>query len=194
MAFPNGLKKNGLIFHVKVKKVGIHHVVHPLVQKLEKVVRELIQSVFLLVEPLVCHQNKRKVQSQENVRKEQPVVVKQKWSQLILQNNTKSLTVNIVSGIIMFGGIGIAIYNSLLVDDRVTENMRIADSLRIEVDKYHQKYDSLLVVASKLDSKIADDEYIINTLKKNPPIRRKLKPTIVDVDSALNFLNDFIKD
>lgn len=121
-------------------------------------------------------------------------MVKQKWSQLILQNNMKPLIVNIIFGIIMFGGIGFAIYNSMLVDDRVTENMRIADSLRIEVDKYHQKYDSLLVVASKLDSKIADDEYIINTLKKNPPIRRKLKPTIVDVDSALNFLNDFIKD
>ena len=94
----------------------------------------------------------------------------------------------------MVGGIGLAIYNSMLVDDRVTENMRIADSLRAEVNKYHQKYDSLLVIAAQLDSKIAEDERRIDSLKKNPPKRREPKPTIVRVDSAVNFLNDFIKD
>jgi ribosomal protein S13 len=106
----------------------------------------------------------------------------------------KTLIVKIVVGILMVGGIGLAIYNSMLVDDRVSENMRIADSLRAEVNKYHQKYDSLLVVAAQLDSKIVEDERRIDSLKKNPPIRREPKPTIVRVDSAVNFLNDFIKD
>ena len=94
----------------------------------------------------------------------------------------------------MVGGIGLAIYNSMLVDDRVTENMRIADSLRAEVNKYHQKYDSLLVVAGKLDAKIAEEEQRIDSLKKNPPKPRPSKPPIATSDSAVNFLNEFIKD
>jgi hypothetical protein len=106
----------------------------------------------------------------------------------------KTLIVKIILGILMFGGIGLAIYNSMLVDDRVTENMRIADSLRAEVNKYHQKYDSLLVVAGKLDAKIADEERRVDSLKRNPPKPRPSKTPISTPDSASNFLNDFIKD
>jgi hypothetical protein len=106
----------------------------------------------------------------------------------------KNIIMNILIPVIAIGGVGMAIYSSMMVDDRVTENMRIADSLRAEVNKYNQKYDSLLVVAAQLDSKIIEDERRIDSLKKNPPIRREPKPTIVRVDSAVNFLNDFIKD
>ena len=45
----------------KTNQVDILHVVHPLEQKREKVVNVPTLNVFLLVEPLVCHLNKRKV-------------------------------------------------------------------------------------------------------------------------------------
>ncbi len=94
----------------------------------------------------------------------------------------------------MIGGISLAIYNSMLVDGRVTENMRIADSLRAEVNKYHQKYDSLLVVAAQLDSKIVEGERKLDSLKKNPPKPRTPTPPKQTSTEALEFLKDFIKD
>jgi hypothetical protein len=105
----------------------------------------------------------------------------------------KVLIVKIVVGILMFGGIGMAIYNSMLIDDQVKENMRIADSLRAEVNKYHQQYDSLLIVADELDSKIANQESKIDSLKKRPPVI-KTTPQISNADSAVHFLKDFIKE
>jgi uncharacterized coiled-coil DUF342 family protein len=105
----------------------------------------------------------------------------------------KVLIVKIVVGILMFGGIGMAIYNSMLIDDQVKENMRIADSLRAEINKYHQQYDSLLIVADELDSKIANQESKIDSLKKRPPVI-KTTPQINNADSAVHFLKDFIKE
>ena len=105
----------------------------------------------------------------------------------------KVLILKIVVGIFMFGGIGMAIYNSMLIDDQVNENMRIADSLRAEVNKYHQQYDSLLIVADELDSKIANQESKIDSLKKRPPVI-KTTPQINNADSAVHFLKDFIKE
>ena len=100
---------------------------------------------------------------------------------------------NILIPIIAIGGVGMAIYSSMMVDDRVTENMRIADSLRAEVNKYHQQYDSLLVVANKLDSQIAEQENKIDSLKKRPPVI-KTTPQINNADSAVHFLKDFIRE
>jgi uncharacterized coiled-coil DUF342 family protein len=105
----------------------------------------------------------------------------------------KVIILKIVVGILMFGGIGMAIYNSMLIDDQVKENMRIADSLRAEVNKYHQQYDSLLIVADELDSKIANQESKIDSLKKRPPVI-KTTPQINNADSAVHFLKDFIKE
>lgn len=100
---------------------------------------------------------------------------------------------NILIPVIAIGGVGMAIYSSMMVDDRVTENMRIADSLRAEVNKYHQQYDSLLVVANKLDSEIAEQENKIDSLKKRPPVI-KTTPQINNADSAVHFLKDFIRE
>jgi uncharacterized coiled-coil DUF342 family protein len=105
----------------------------------------------------------------------------------------KVIILKIVVGILMFGGIGMAIYNSMLIDDQVKENMRIADSLRAEINKYHQQYDSLLIVADELDSKIANQESKIDSLKKRPPVI-KTTPQINNADSAVHFLKDFIKE
>ena len=101
---------------------------------------------------------------------------------------------NILIPVIAIGGVGMAIYSSMMVDDRVTENMRIADSLRVEVTKYHQKYDSLLVIADQLGVKIADGERRLDSLKKHPPTPRPPKPPKQTPTEALEFLNDFIKD
>jgi uncharacterized coiled-coil DUF342 family protein len=105
----------------------------------------------------------------------------------------KVIILKIVVGILMFGGIGMAIYNSMLIDDQVKENMRIADSLRAEINEYHQQYDSLLIVADELDSKIANQESKIDSLKKRPPVI-KTTPQINNADSAVHFLKDFIKE
>jgi uncharacterized coiled-coil DUF342 family protein len=105
----------------------------------------------------------------------------------------KVIILKIVVGILMFGGIGMVIYNSMLIDDQVKENMRIADSLRAEINEYHQQYDSLLIVADELDSKIANQESKIDSLKKRPPVI-KTTPQINNADSAVHFLKDFIKE
>jgi uncharacterized coiled-coil DUF342 family protein len=105
----------------------------------------------------------------------------------------KNIIMNILIPVIAIGGVGMAIYSSMMVDDRVTENMRIADSLRAEVNKYHHQYDSLLIVAGELDSKIANQESKIDSLKKRPPVI-KTTPQINNADSAVHFLKDFIKE
>jgi len=120
-------------------------------------------------------------------------VVKQKWYQLIQRNNMiKSIITNIIVPVIAVGGVGMAIYSSLMQDDRVAENMRIADSLRAEVNMYHQKYDSILVVAQLLDSAVTHQEETVKIVKqtfikyKTPPINHS--------DSAVKFLEEFIEE
>lgn len=120
-------------------------------------------------------------------------VVRQKWYQLIQRSNMiKTIIMNILIPIIAIGGVGMAIYSSLMQDDRVTENMRIADSLRAEVNKYHQKYDSILVVAQLLDSAVTHQEETVKIVKqtfikyKTPPINHS--------DSAVKFLEEFIEE
>jgi hypothetical protein len=104
----------------------------------------------------------------------------------------KNIIMNILIPVIAIGGVGMAIYSSMMVDDRVTENMRIADSLRAEVNKYHQKYDSILVVAQLLDSAVTHQEETVKIVKqtfvkyKTPPINHS--------DSAVKFLEEFIKE
>lgn len=105
----------------------------------------------------------------------------------------KGLLTNIIIPVIAVGGVGMAIYTSMIEDPRIAENMRVADSLRAEVNKYHQQYDSLLVVANKLDTQIADQEHKIDSLKHKPPIIIKT-PQINNADSAVSFLKDFIKE
>ena len=105
----------------------------------------------------------------------------------------KSLLTNIIIPAIAIGGVGMAIYTSMIEDPRVAENMRVADSLRAEVNKYHQQYDSILVVAKKLDSEIAEQEHKIDSLKHKPPVIIKT-PQIKDADSAVSFLKDFIEE
>ncbi len=105
----------------------------------------------------------------------------------------KSLLTNIIIPAIAIGGVGMVIYTSMIEDPRVAENMRVADSLRAEVNKYHQQYDSILVVAKKLDSEIAEQEHKIDSLKHKPPVIIKT-PQIKDADSAVSFLKDFIKE
>lgn len=106
----------------------------------------------------------------------------------------KTLIVKIVLGIIIVGGVILAGYNTYLADEEVKENMRIADSLRAEVNKYHEKYDSLLVIAAQLDAKVADGERRLDSLKKHPPTPKPPKPPKQTPTEALEFLNDFIKD
>ena len=105
----------------------------------------------------------------------------------------KSILTNIIVPVIAIGGVGMAIYTSMIEDPRIAENMRVADSLRAEVNKYHQQYDSLLVVARGLDTQIANQEHKIDSLKHRPPVIIKT-PQIKDADSAVHFLKDFIKE
>lgn len=104
----------------------------------------------------------------------------------------KSILTNIIIPVIAIGAIGFTIYSSMMQDDKVTENMRIADSLRAEVNKYHQKYDSILVVAQLLDSAVTHQEETVKIVKqtfvkyKTPPINHS--------DSAVKFLEEFIKE
>lgn len=105
----------------------------------------------------------------------------------------KHILTNVIIPIIAVGGVGMAIYTSMIEDPRIAENMRIADSLRAEVNKYHGQYDSLLVVAQKLDTEIAQQEHKIDSLKHKPPVIVKT-PQIKDADSAVSFLKDFIRE
>jgi hypothetical protein len=50
-----------------------------------------------------------------------------------------------------------------------------------------------LIVAGELDSKIANQESKIDSLKKRPPVI-KTTPQINNADSAVHFLKDFIKE
>jgi ribosomal protein S13 len=106
----------------------------------------------------------------------------------------KNIIMNILIPVIAIGGVGMAIYSSMMEYERVTENMRIADSLRAEVNKYHQKYDSLLVIAAQLDAKVAEGERRLDSLKKHPPTPKPPKPPKQTPNEALEFLKEFIED
>ena len=106
----------------------------------------------------------------------------------------KNLITNIVIPIIAIGGVGMAIYTSMIEDPRIAENMRVADSLRAEVNKYHQQYDSLLTVANNMDKKIEEQGCKIDSLRKRPPVIIKPNPPITNGDEAVSFLKDFIKE
>ena len=119
-------------------------------------------------------------------------VVKLNLYQQIQRSKMKIIT-NILIPILAVGGVGMAVYTSMVEDKLVKENMRIADSLRVEVNKYHQQYDSLVVVANKMDTEIAEQEHKIDSLKHRPPVIIKT-PQISNADTAVHFLKDFIKE
>ena len=106
----------------------------------------------------------------------------------------KNLITNIIVPIIAIGGVGMAIYSSMMLDQEVRENMRIADSLHAEVEKYHCQYDSLLTVANDMDKKIDEQGSKIDSLRKRPPVIIKPNPPITNGDEAVSFLKDFIKE
>jgi hypothetical protein len=80
----------------------------------------------------------------------------------------------------------------LNTDNKVNEHLRIADSLRLEVNKYHKQYDSLLVVANKLDSSLANQAENVKIIKKSFIVYKT--PPINNADTAVKFLQDFIKE
>jgi hypothetical protein len=104
----------------------------------------------------------------------------------------KNIVTNVIIPCIAVGGVCVAIYSSLIVDDRIDENKRITDSLRAEVNLYHQKYDSILLVSQLLDSAVTHQEEKVKIVKqtfikyKTPPINHS--------DSAVKFLEEFIKE
>lgn len=100
----------------------------------------------------------------------------------------KSILTNIIIPIIAIGGVGMAIYTSMIEDPRIAENMRVADSLRAEVNKYHQQYDSLLIVAGNLNKKMEDQQRKIDSLKTHPPKPPKPKPPVTEVQDAIDVL------
>jgi hypothetical protein len=80
----------------------------------------------------------------------------------------------------------------LNTDSKVNENLRIADSLRLEVNKYHKQYDSLLIIANKLDSSLANQAENVTIIKKSFIVYKT--PPINNADTAVKFLQDFIKE
>lgn len=107
----------------------------------------------------------------------------------------KSIITNIIVPVIAVAGVGMAIYDSMVEDPRIAENMRIADSLRAEATKYKLQYDSLLMVAAQQDLAIATQKQKIDSLKKNPPvIVKKTSPPVTNSNEAVQFLEDFIKE
>lgn len=125
---------------------------------------------------------------------EQRHVEKQKWFQQIQQSNMiKYVLLNVIFPIIAVGGVIMAVYGLLTTEDpRIKENLRIADSLRIENIKYQKQYDSVLTVIQKLDSAIANREERIRIIKDTFIIYKT--PPFNNLDSAAKFLKEFIEE
>lgn len=119
---------------------------------------------------------------------------KQKWFQQIQQSNMiKYVLLNVIFPIIAVGGVIMAVYGLLTTEDpRIKENLRIADSLRIENIKYQKQYDSVLTVIQKLDSAIANREERIRIIKDTFIIYKT--PPFNNLDSAAKFLKEFIEE
>jgi hypothetical protein len=80
----------------------------------------------------------------------------------------------------------------LNTESAVNEKIRIADSLRVEVNKYHKQYDSLLIIANRIDSALANQEDRVKIVKKSFIVYKT--PPINNTDTAVKFLQDFIKE
>lgn len=125
---------------------------------------------------------------------EQRHVEKQKWFQQIQQNNMiKYVLLNVLFPIIAVGGVIMTMYGLLTPEDpRIKENLRIADSLRIENIRYQKQYDSVLIIIQKLDSAIANREERIRVIKDTFIIYKT--PPFNNLDSAAKFLKEFIEE
>ena len=102
----------------------------------------------------------------------------------------KSIITNIIVPFIAIGGVAMAIYNSMLLDQEVQEKMRIADSLRAEVQKYHAEYDKLCEVAKKQDAIIAEQKADLEEAKKRKPKPPQPKPPVTEVQEAIDILKN----
>lgn len=98
----------------------------------------------------------------------------------------------IITNIIAIGGMIFTIYWAIQDDPRIAENMRTADSLRIEVNRYKHKYDSLSVVVNTLDSTIVNQEEKVRIIKDTFIVYRT--PPFNNSDSAYKYLQQFIRE
>lgn len=80
------------------------------------------------------------------------------------------------------------------INDKILQNIRTADSLRNEINVYKQKYQTLLIMANKLDSTISVHEKTIAELKNRKPPEPPQTPKITELDSAVKFIRKFIRE
>lgn len=120
---------------------------------------------------------------------------KQNLFQHILKNNMNGLYKNLAGLIILILLLSFAVffvYKSINQDEIIKNNQRIADSLRIEVLHFNRKYDSLQIVANKLDTLIQNQEIKVVKLKEKFVIYKSEE--IKNPTEAYIYINKFIQE
>lgn len=120
---------------------------------------------------------------------------KQNLFQHMLKNNMNGLYKNLTGLIILILLLSFAIffvYKSINQDEIIKNNQRIADSLRIEVLHFNRKYDSLQIVANKLDTLIQNQEIKVVKLKEKFVIYKSEE--IKNPTEAYIYINKFIQE
>jgi|LakMenE18May11ns_1017448.scaffolds.fasta_scaffold9957195_6 YD repeat-containing protein len=100
--------------------------------------------------------------------------------------------IEIVFMLVVIIGIGFTFYDIFKLNESVSHNGRIIDSLKTEMNRYQFKYDSLQLVVTKLDSTVTNQEERVKIVKQSFYFFKT--PIINDSDSATKYIKDFIRE
>ena len=100
--------------------------------------------------------------------------------------------IEIVFLLIIIIGIGFTFYDIFKLNQSISHNERIVDSLKVELNKHQIKYDSLYKVLTTLDSTVSNQEERVKIIKQSFYYYKT--PPIYNSDSATKYLKDFIRD
>lgn len=92
----------------------------------------------------------------------------------------------------ILGIVSISIYDSYVQKLNIEKQLRVIDSLRIEINYKDAKYKSLKVQADSLDSAIVYAKNNVKTVIKTFPYFKR--PPVSNLDTATKFIRNFIKE
>lgn len=98
----------------------------------------------------------------------------------------------IIFAVIIIGGICFTFYDLNNINESISHNMRVIDSLKTEMNRYQYRYDSLQTVVTKLDSTVTNQEERVKIIKQSFYFFKT--PQINDSDSATKYIKDFIRE
>lgn len=102
----------------------------------------------------------------------------------------KILNILVIVLILLF--FGYFFYTLSQKNEIIKNNQKIVDSLRIEIVNYNKKYDSLQIVANKLDTLIQQQEVKVVTIKERFIVYKT--DEIKDPSEAYKYVIKFIQE